>query len=151
MRLDLPPGGFLRPPLAAPGLALAPPDGAGGCGLSFCSSLSPSTSSGQSAGRRGGSGGGGVCVCVCVCVGGLFAQHRHDLTCNRLRWGTVGRSLHHTKQEKDKKKNLVWDEELGKPTFRGIGLCTFGPNGRLSGAQGLSKGMGRLRRSPGWK
>ena len=49
MRLDLPPGGFLRPPLAAPGLALAPPDGAGGCGLSFCSSLSPSTSSGQSA------------------------------------------------------------------------------------------------------
>lgn len=30
MRLDLPPGGFLRPPAAA----LAPPDGAEGCGCS---------------------------------------------------------------------------------------------------------------------
>lgn len=46
MRLDLPPGGFLRPPAAA----LAPPDGAGGCDVSFCSgsSCSPSTSSGLS-------------------------------------------------------------------------------------------------------
>lgn len=32
MRLDLPPGGFLRPPEAA----LAPPDGSEGCGTSFC-------------------------------------------------------------------------------------------------------------------
>lgn len=32
MRLDLPPGGFLRPPAAA----LAPPDGSEGCGTSFC-------------------------------------------------------------------------------------------------------------------
>lgn len=32
MRLDLPPGGFLRPPEAA----LAPPDGAEGSGISFC-------------------------------------------------------------------------------------------------------------------
>lgn len=32
MRLDLPPGGFLRPPEAA----LAPPDGSEGCGISFC-------------------------------------------------------------------------------------------------------------------
>lgn len=46
MRLDLPPGGFLRPPVAA----LAPPDGAGGCDVSFCSgsSCSASTSSGLS-------------------------------------------------------------------------------------------------------
>lgn len=40
MRLDLPPGGFLRPPLAA----LAPPDGAEGCGCSWSScSTSPSS------------------------------------------------------------------------------------------------------------
>lgn len=46
MRLDLPPGGFLRLPVAA----LAPPDGAEGCGSFCCSSCSPSTSSGHSTG-----------------------------------------------------------------------------------------------------
>lgn len=40
MRLDLPPGGFLRLPEAE----LAAPDGSEGCGISSCS-----TSSGQSA------------------------------------------------------------------------------------------------------
>lgn len=46
MRLDLPPGGFLFPPVGA----LALPDGAIGCGVvSFCSSCSScSNSSGQS-------------------------------------------------------------------------------------------------------
>lgn len=48
MRLDLPPGGFLRPPVAA----LAPPDGAEGSVVSFCccscSSCSPSALSGHS-------------------------------------------------------------------------------------------------------
>lgn len=46
MRLDLPPGGFLRPPEAA----LAPPEGAESCDDSFCcwSCSSGSTSSGQS-------------------------------------------------------------------------------------------------------
>lgn len=44
MRLDLPPGGFLREPVAL----LAPPDGAGDCCVSLCSSCSASSSSGQS-------------------------------------------------------------------------------------------------------
>lgn len=48
IRLDLPPGGFLRPPVAA----LAPPDGSEGCGISFCCCSSccscGSTSSGHS-------------------------------------------------------------------------------------------------------
>lgn len=47
MRLDLPPGGFLRPPVAT----LASPDGAEGCVVSFgcsCSSGSASTLSGSS-------------------------------------------------------------------------------------------------------
>lgn len=52
MRLDLPPGGFLRPPEAA----LAPPDGSEGCGTSFCcwscSSCWSCTSSGYSTAKK---------------------------------------------------------------------------------------------------
>lgn len=46
MRLDLPPGGFLRPPA----LALAFPDGAGCCGFSFCCSCSSCSTSSEDSG-----------------------------------------------------------------------------------------------------
>lgn len=61
MRLDLPPGGFLRPPEAA----LAPPDGSEGCGTSFCcwscSSCWSCTSSGYSTAKKRG---GIMCYCA---------------------------------------------------------------------------------------